>query len=188
MKIGEKTLRKGGEILTNAMLTYISKINEAWRNNGEDELKLGLSLIIKPGAAAGNFKLKGDIAFVTEKISDSFSDSVDELQLSLFDKNKDTKICPRDGQEISRTICNNKCPDRLDVILVTGKNGKMPVVLPFNSEVPKLGKNEMIQYRSCAAWADEDYQKNIDAMLSDCDTEVTTQTKNKSNEKVKKAA
>ncbi len=35
MKIGEKTLRKGGEMLTNAMLSYITKINEAFLNSGE---------------------------------------------------------------------------------------------------------------------------------------------------------
>jgi hypothetical protein len=49
MKIGEKTLRKGGEMLTNSLLTYITKINEAYQNNLEATLKISLSLSIAPG-------------------------------------------------------------------------------------------------------------------------------------------
>ena len=84
MKIGEKTLRKGGEMLTNSLLTYITKINEAYQNNLEATLKISLSLSIAPGVQ-GSFLLKTDINFVLEKITDSFTDSSDELQQKLFD-------------------------------------------------------------------------------------------------------
>jgi hypothetical protein len=87
MKIGEKTLRKGGEMLTNALITHQKKINEAFANGEDTEVKIGMSLSIKPsnkGDAA--FNLKADVKFVTEQINDSFSASIDELQTDMFDK------------------------------------------------------------------------------------------------------
>ena len=85
MQIGEITLRKGGEMLTNSMLSYISKINKAFLNNGEADLKIGLALTIKPGTT-GKFHLKSDIKFITEQITDSFADTVDELQTNMFEE------------------------------------------------------------------------------------------------------
>lgn len=57
MQIGEPTLKKGGELLTNAMLSYITKINEAFKNNEGDEVVIGMKLTIKPGNAEGSFNL-----------------------------------------------------------------------------------------------------------------------------------
>jgi hypothetical protein len=86
MKIGEKTLKKGGEMLTNALLTYQKEINEAFRKTGEmGALKISLSLSINPGVGNGSFLLRADISFIAEKISDSFSDKSDELQTTLDD-------------------------------------------------------------------------------------------------------
>ena len=85
MNIGEKTLQKGGEMLTNALLTYQKKINESFLNSEYTDVKIGMSLTIKPGDKGnGNFSLKADVSFVTERITDSFSDSIDETQVSLF--------------------------------------------------------------------------------------------------------
>jgi hypothetical protein len=154
MKIGEKTLKKGGEMLTSIMLSYISKINEAFLHNGESELKIGLDLTIKPGAANGNFKLQSGIKFITEQIKDTFSDSCDELQTNLFEEG--FKKCPlRPNDRMKESYCDDKCDCRIERIFVKGK--KMPVVLPFRSEEPILAESEMIQYRSCASWADQDF-------------------------------
>jgi hypothetical protein len=58
----------------------IEKINLAYLNAGEKDFKIGLGLTINPGPAAGNHKLKADISFNLEKITDTFSTSVDEIQ------------------------------------------------------------------------------------------------------------
>ena len=117
MKIGEKTLRKGGEMLTNIMLSYISKINQAYLNIGEKDMKISFSLTINPGPAAGNHKLKADISFVTEKITDTFIDSCDEIQTSLFEEKEKTYPCylREDGGEVFEKVCR-KCDHRLDYL------------------------------------------------------------------------
>lgn len=165
MKIGEKTLKKGGEILTNALLAYKSKINEAFLNNGEDDLKIGLSLTIKPGDADGNFKLKGDISFVTQKITDSFSDSVDEKQTSL-PLDEPTRICPEreDGAEIFESVCA-KCKKREGLFISDG------LTLPrwWEGDDIAIPDDAIITRMPCRAWADEDYKAWCDEMVRRAD-------------------
>ena len=83
-KIGEKTLHKGGQMLTNLLLSYSTKINEAYKNSQGSGLKIGMSLTIWPGGS-GQFSLKTEINFVLEKVTDSFTDTADELQTNLLD-------------------------------------------------------------------------------------------------------
>ena len=92
LKIGEKTLNKGGELITNAMLTHIQKINLAYVNAGEKDFKISLSLTINPGPAAGNHKLKADISFNLEKITDTFSTSVVKIQKEATGKNTHASV------------------------------------------------------------------------------------------------
>ena len=166
MNIGEKTLRKGGEMLTNIMLSYISKINEAFLHNGESELKIGLDLTIKPGAANGNFKLQSGIKFITEQIKDTFSDSCDELQGNLFEEKEKTYPCylRPEGDSVLKKVCM-RCHSRIDVIFVSGI--ELPKVIPYKDEVPTPDpkKGQMLQYSSCPAWADNDYQTWMEVMI-----------------------
>jgi hypothetical protein len=178
MKIGEKTLRKGGEMLTNAMLAYITKINEAFLNSGEADLKITLGLTIKPGAANGNFKLQSEIKFVTEQVKDTFSDSCDELQTNLFDENKTARPCylRPEGDLVLEKVCN-RCNSRMDLIFVSGK--ELPrIITPDEMVDGDLGKGEgeMIQTYSCPAWADEFYKEWCDIMVAR-ETEVKEQPK-----------
>lgn len=163
MRIGEKTLSKGGDILKNALLAYKSKINEAFLNNDEDELKIGLALHIKPGPADGNFKLKADISFVTQKITDSFSDSVDEKQMDLF-KDEPTKVCPEseNGDEIYVSSCAT-CKSRRSIIVSNGK--EMPKWFNHRDRIPELGKDDLIYFMPCRAWADEEYRSFMDEQV-----------------------
>jgi hypothetical protein len=162
MEIGEKTLKKGGELLTNSLLTYRKSINAAFLKVEGDELNITMGLKIKTGPGNGNFKLTSKIKFVTDQIEDTFSDSVDELQTNLFD-GKPTRICPlRDGDEIIESVCG-KCPSRCEGILVTGQ--AMPQVIPYGTTLPDLLEGEMVQSRSCSAWADEDYQDDVNHMV-----------------------
>ena len=86
MEIGEKTLQKGGELLTNSLLTYRKAINDAYMKNEGDELKITMGLTIKAGPGNGNFKLTSKIKFVTDQIEDTFTGSVDEIQTSMFNE------------------------------------------------------------------------------------------------------
>ena len=151
-QIGEKTIRKGGDMCRNAMLAYQSKINEAFINNGEKDLKIGLSLTITPGAGAGNFKLKADISFITQKITDSFTDNVDEVQGDLFDQGTgDLKKCPlRPEDMIFASFCNDKCPLRSEVV--------------SHGSVDEDGA-PWTYTRSCSTWADDDKKEHIEKML-----------------------
>ncbi|OGP87158.1 MAG: hypothetical protein A2031_08100 [Deltaproteobacteria bacterium RBG_19FT_COMBO_43_11] len=119
MKIGEKTLRKGGEMLTNSLLTYITKINEAYQNNLEATLKISLSLSIAPGVQ-GSFLLKTDINFVLEKITDSFTDSSDELQQKLFDSIENL----RPGEDSSIDSVTISAGDKSITLEKKSKQGK----------------------------------------------------------------
>lgn len=165
MKIGEKTLRKGGEMLTNAMLSYISKINEAFLNSGEADLKISLGLIIKPGAANGNFKLQSEIKFVTEQVKDTFSDSCDELQTGLFDDNETARPCylRPEGDLVLEKVCN-RCHSRMDLIFVSGEG--LPRIIGKNEEMPELKDGQMLQIYSCPSWADEDYKEWCNIMVA----------------------
>ena len=163
MKIGEKTLRKGGEMLTNAMLSYISKINEAFFNSGEADLKITLGLTIKPGAANGNFKLQSEIKFVTEQVKDTFSDSCDELQTNLFEEN--ARPCYlRPGEEVFEKVCK-RCNSRMDLIFVSGKG--LPRIIGKDEDLPELvEEGQMLQTYACPAWADEFYKEWCDIMVA----------------------
>jgi hypothetical protein len=167
LKIGEKTLKAGGDIITSAMLTHIEKINRAYLNAGEKDFKISLGLTINPGPAAGNHKLKADISFNLEKISDTFSISVDEIQTSLFEEKEKTYPCYlwEEGGEVFEKVCR-KCDHRLDVIFVDGEN--LPRIIPKDEDVPTPDpeKGQMIQYQSCPAWADRDYKLWMDAISS----------------------
>jgi len=179
MKIGEKTIRKGGDMLTNSMLSYISKINEAFNNNGEEDLKIGLSLTIKPGQGTGNFKLQSDINFTTEKIKDTFTDSCDEAQGALDLEGKmgagtgELKKCPNrpPKDRVYASYCNNNCPDRLIKIFVSHKSD--PQIITADNPAD-MEKGDFIQHRSCSSWSDDDTKENIRAMLEKIDVEIAS--------------
>jgi len=82
--IGDKTFEKGGELITALMKSYRTKINEAYLV-ADEELKIGFSLSIKPAPGKGTFLLEAGINFITEKIKDQWTATVDELQLDLFE-------------------------------------------------------------------------------------------------------
>lgn len=160
MEIGEKTICKGGQMVTNAMLSYITRINDAFKKNGEKDLKISLALTITPGIGNGNFKLKADINFVAEKITDSFTDDVDELQYDLFEQQEtkavetgsgDLKNCPlRPDDLIFASYCNNNCNLRHEYV----SHGTLDA-----DECP------IFYYRSCSSWNDDDTKERIESML-----------------------
>lgn len=164
MKIGEKTLTAGGQLLKNALLTHIEKINLAYLNAGEKDFKISLGLTINPGPAAGNHKLKADISFNLEKITDTFSTSVDEIQAELFDENQIARPCYlRDGDDVFENVCK-RCNSRMDLIFVSGEG--LPRIIGKNDELPQLKEGQMLQTYACPAWADEFYKEWCDLMVA----------------------
>ena len=152
MKIGEQTLKKGWEMLTLAMLSYKTKLNEAFLKNGEKDLKIGLSLTIEPGPATGNFKLKVGIDFVTEKVKDSFTSNFEQDQLDLFEEPEKHRHCPVENMRVLDSYCAEKCAMRKEVL------------------IPDAERPDFVQYRSCAAWADEDTAAAVRFMVAGCET------------------
>lgn len=164
MNIGEKTLTAGGQLLINALLTHIEKINLAYLNAGEKDFKISLGLTINPGPAAGNHKLKADISFNLEKITDTFSTSVDEIQTELFDEDQTRRPCYlRPGVEVFPKVCN-KCNSRMDLLFVSGD--ALPRIIGKNDELPDLKDGQMLQTYACPAWADEFYKEWCDLMVA----------------------
>lgn len=164
MKIGEKTLKKGGELLTNSLLTYQESINKAYLKAGGEELKITLGLAIKAGNGDGNFKLQSKIKFVTDQIEDTFSESVDERQTNLFeDVNQPTRLCPerKDGAEIFESVCA-KCKDRM-LYINTNADG----IKHYNwlEDLPFMKQDDLRTAMSCSAWADDDYKEWCDEMV-----------------------
>lgn len=160
MQINDKLLQRGGALITRLLQSYTTKIAEAFLTNDEEKFKIGLGLTIMPAKNVGEFELKADISFVSEKIKDTFTERVDEKQMSLqLDEGPGSgKIvkCPNrmvDGipDEMYASFCNNKCELRKEVLMAEGPDG------PF------------YQSRSCSAWADEDHHSWMNLMVLRCD-------------------
>lgn len=164
LKIGEKTLTEAGDLIGRGLITHIQKLNLGYLNAGEKDFKVSIGLTINPGPAAGNHKLKADISFNLEKISDTFSTSVDELQGDLFDQNQIARPCYlRPGVEVFENVCN-KCHHRIDVIFVSGE--RLPQIIGENDELPQLKEGQMLQFYACPAWADTYYKEWCDLMVA----------------------
>jgi hypothetical protein len=145
MKITDKTLEKGGEMLGRLMQSYKTKINEAFQKS--EELNIGLSLKIEPGNIPEKVRLEAGINFVSERVKDTFTDQVNLIP-DLFEQ-VDAVMCPIKKMSVLKTFCNQTCKDR------TTSNP---------SEANKKGQVCM-NFRSCAAWSDFDTKESIAAML-----------------------
>jgi len=102
MQITAKILERGGELVTRLMQNYRPEIDKAYRENGEEKMKVGLSLTIEP--SINGFRLAAGISFVSARIKDTFTDTIDEAQVNLFPD-------PGDAGGTGRTIV---CPQRPD--------------------------------------------------------------------------
>ena len=171
MKIGEKTLERGGEMLTALMKTYQKRINEAFVNEGEKSLKIGLSLDIEPGPASGTFRLQAGISFISQRVKDTYTDNVDEQQLGLFDEEKAVggpgfRDCPVQGMPVYADYCERTCPLYVEILQPDGETYPVRTlaVHPFDGS--------FIQERPCSAWANDFTRDNILAMLARLDAEA----------------
>lgn len=160
MQIGEKTIERGGEMLTALMKTYKKKINDAFKNEGEKALKIGLSLDIEAGKASGTFKLEAGINFVSERIKDTYTDNVDEQQMGLFEQEQPKfRKCPVQGMKVLETHCKQTCPLFYELLK---PDGSYPIpVVAFD---PLDGS--FLQERPCAAWADDFTMEGVKRLLA----------------------
>ncbi|MDD4997855.1 MAG: hypothetical protein PHI99_06870 [Syntrophales bacterium] len=146
MKITDKTLEKGGEMLGRLMQSYRTKINEAYLKS--EELNIGLSLKIEPGTTSEKVRLEAGINFVSERVKDTFTDQVN-LTPDLFEQ-VDSVMCPVKKMPVLNSYCNEKCKDRET----------------SNPSEPNAAGQVCANFRSCAAWADHDTHEHIKSMLA----------------------
>ena len=142
--IGEKTITRTDEKIEGMLRYYQREINIAYEDGGE--IKISMPVAIKRKGGANNIKV--GISFVTEKIEDSATDDVDELQMS-FDIDKMVK-CPLNGDiEMKEEDCPDNCKKRA-IMFVDGQFPAIP--LPQVSDQPS--ESVCIQYLTCRRWAD----------------------------------
>ncbi len=157
-EIRSATLKEGGQLLTDALLTYEKAINEGYLKC-EKDFTIALSLKIKPAAAEGDFDLEAGISFTKDKVKDTFSRKV--RSTPLFDQD----LIP--------------CPIRvIQRSLMAGQPAKLELVEEKDCEKCELrcevvvsepnAKGEVLeQGRSCPAWADQDCQGWLEAFVQD---------------------
>lgn len=80
MRIGFKTIDAARDLLGDLLLTYREKLNEAYLRS-EDSLDVSLKLKIRPDQ--GGNRIKADISFVSERVTDTAGVIVDEDQMKL---------------------------------------------------------------------------------------------------------
>jgi len=190
-KIGEKTLTEVGDLIGRGLSTHhIHGINLGYKNAGEKDFKISISVTINPGAAPGNHKIKADVSYQVEKITDSFSSSVDELQTELFDEEKGAlRRCPLRPDAIGvyeNTVCK-KCKKRVDLIFVSGT--ELPRIISPDELPAEMKPGQMLQHYVCPSWADEFYKEWSGMIIS---REITPKPEKKpekkANTKFKKIA
>jgi len=168
--IKELTIKDISTRVEGLLRHYQTAINGVFESEGK--IKISMPVELSYDRTMKGTKVKVGITFVTDKIDDTSTGYVDEeqgkLDLAPVAENTGTgelKRCPlRPNDLIYASFCNNSCPLRRAVILVDGVN--MPQVA---KEVPEefIQDGTMIQYRSCAAWADDDTKQSVDWMLAE---------------------
>lgn len=164
MEIDNKTLEKGGEMLGLLMQSYRTKINQAFLKQ-DDKFKIGLGLTISPGLTVDSVKLEAEINFVSERIKDTFTQSVD-IGPTLFDQESTVK-CPVRGIPVLESVCGD-CKDRQELII---------------SEPNDAGER-LNQFRSCSAWSNYDHHKWIEKQIKDCERWITENRTNECGNKI----
>lgn len=162
MKIGIKTRELIVKQVSGLLADYEEALSEAYLRAEKD---FAISLGVKIAPNGNGAKVETQISFVKEKIKDTASGTVSEVQVDLFEK---FKACPiNGGQYVPLGRCHNSCPLRDEAIVVWGD--QMPSAM---EEIPSPAEGLFVQFRSCSAWADEDHHEVIDDLLADCDEDI----------------
>jgi hypothetical protein len=162
MKIGEKTITTIARLVEGLLREHIGRINQAWNNAGESDLKISLPVTLK-SVKNGYIDQEVKISYVVDKVDDSAKASVNENQPDLFEE-KARPCYLRPGVEVFEKVCD-KCNRRIDLIFVSGT--ELPRIISTDEiESPDLKPGQMLQHSSCPAWADEDYKEWCDIMVA----------------------
>lgn len=81
-RIGMKTVQEAGSLVNALLQEHQEEIEEAYNKTEADSISISFSVKIKPGAK-GN-EINATINFVSERVKDSASGTVDESQLNVF--------------------------------------------------------------------------------------------------------
>lgn len=86
--IGEKTIKKMQEILSELVYEYSGAINDTFTaNDGELNISMGMKLV----EDSGSIKCIGTISFPTGKVNDKIEGLVNEEQGDLFTAEQENK-------------------------------------------------------------------------------------------------
>jgi hypothetical protein len=89
-KITEVTLNKIADMARDALITYQEQIDAAYLAAGDDPLTISIKTKIKP-ADNNRTEVSVGISFSTGRVKDEFTEFVDESQMNMFDREKDTR-------------------------------------------------------------------------------------------------
>lgn len=81
-RIGMKTVQEAGNLINALLQEHQEEIETAYNKTEADSISISFSVKIKPGTK-GN-EINTTINFVSERVKDSASGTVDESQLSVF--------------------------------------------------------------------------------------------------------
>jgi len=81
-RIGMKTVQEAGNLIAILLQEHQEAIEEAYLKTEADSITINFTVKIKPGAK-GN-EINTTINFVSERVKDSASGTVDESQLNVF--------------------------------------------------------------------------------------------------------
>ncbi|MDD5061963.1 MAG: hypothetical protein PHN44_06780 [Candidatus Marinimicrobia bacterium] len=182
MKIGEKTLQTIPRLVEGLLREHMERLNQAWLNAGENDLKISLSATLKSGKN-GNIDQEVKISYVVDKEEDTAKASVNEKQTNIFEQEERIIPCPLhpDIDGVVESICD-KCSERFRLVFVSGEG--LPKLLTREEalDLPPLKKGQMLQTCSCRSWDDYDYKQWCDWMV---DKEITPKEEPKPEKKKK---
>lgn len=149
MKIGEKTIEDVQKRVGGLIRMHLMDINGVFEEDGNIKIAMPVDLKMDNG----KIKVKVGCSFVTSKIDDTSTGIVDEAQLDL--PLEPVRNCPvNPGETRTDKYCNTKCDLRIEVIRADSSDGDW-----------ERGETEFIQYRSCAAWSDDDTHARVARLL-----------------------
>ncbi|MEN6360035.1 MAG: hypothetical protein ABFD59_08265 [Smithella sp.] len=132
------------------MREHLTDINGVF----EDEKEIKIAMPVKLKMDQGRIKIEVGCSFVLAKLDDTSTGWVDEQQLDL-PLSGPSKQCPLNpGESRLVSFCQGSCKlRRMDIY---------PEPSSAEPEVP------FVQFRSCAAWADQHMQEFIENLIKDC--------------------
>lgn len=161
MRIGEDTIQEVVNQVDGLLNDYRKEINEAFLK-ARGALDVALSVKISPDG--DGLLVETGINFVKDRIKAKASGTVIEGQMKLDlegprETDEPARFCPVKGERVRESFCNSSCHLQLEILV---PDGTIPI--PTAPVIP-ADESVFVQFRPCAAWADDITQANVHKML-----------------------